>query len=153
MIINYIRIVLVTFLTIAGTTNPVCAQKSKKYLPLKLSPVSVKLEIYHKDEKKVENLVSVLTFDGDQKTLLSAEVINQTPLVCKAEGQFEKIILEKKSYLQAFIDLECSENNQTTKAKIGRLILPADHFLNYSKTIYLNPEKPQALLRIKELSL
>lgn len=136
-----------------GTANPVCAQKSKKYLPIKLSPISIKLEIYHKDEKKVENLISIFTFDGDQKILLSAEVVNSTPLICKAQGQFEKIILEKKSYLQAFIDLDCSENNQTTKAKIGRLLFPADNFLNYSKTLYINSEKPQALLKIKELSL
>ncbi|MCM2352243.1 MAG: hypothetical protein NDI63_01410 [Pseudobdellovibrio sp.] len=106
---------------------------------------------------KNKELLNTVSFDGEQKTLLSGDVKNSTDFKCECSGQFEVLTLGVKQYIAAFLEFNCSsnsgQNDQKIKSKIGRILIPVKDYQSFFKVIFLHKDQPQAVLKIKELSL
>lgn len=106
---------------------------------------------------KNKNLLNTISFDGEQKTLLSGDVKNATDFKCECSGQFELVTLGIKQFIAVFLEFNCSsnsgQNDQKTKSKIGRLLIPIKDYQSFFKIIFLHKDQPEVVLKIKELSL
>lgn len=109
--------------------------------------ISISFEISDKNNKK---LIS-LSFSGDQRKKLSADAKNETDLLCESTGKFEKMWAHKKQFVSITLENICIQNNQTTKSKIGPILIAAQEYETYVKTIFLHKSQPDAILTIKEL--
>lgn len=102
---------------------------------------------------KNKELLNTVSFDGEQKTLLSGDVKNSTDFKCECSGQFEVLSLGVKQYVAAFLEFNCGQNDQKIKSKIGRILIPVKDYQSFFKVIFLHKDQPQVVLKIKELSL
>lgn len=102
---------------------------------------------------KNKALLNTVSFDGEQKTLLSGDVKDATDFKCECSGQFEVVSLGLKQYVTAFLEFNCGQNGQKTKSKIGRLLIPVKDYQSFFKIIFLHKDQPEVVLKIKELSL
>lgn len=133
------------------------ANKAKKQTLKQPVNLAVSFEILGKNK----DLLNTVSFDGEQKTLLSGDVKDATDFKCECSGQFEVLTLGVKQYLAAFLEFNCGlsggsnsgQNDQKTKSKIGRLLIPVKDYQSFFKIIFLHKDQPQAVLKIKELSL
>ncbi len=118
---------------------------------MQVQPVilAVSFEAFDKNKQ----LLNTISFDGEQKTLIAADVKNTGNFKCECSGQFEVVPLNGEKYIAAFFNFECGENDQKTKSKIGRLLIPVKEYKTFSKTIFLHKDQPEVVLKIKELNL
>ena len=143
---------LFTFVSIAGLTS-FAAGKNKKQMSVQPVNLAVSFEIYTIGPDKNKQLLNTITFDGEQKTLIAGSVKNTGNFKCDCSGQFEIVPLNGQKYLASFFTFECGENDQKTKSKLGRLLLPTKDFQSFSKTIFLHKDYPEVVLKIKEIAL
>lgn len=136
---------LILFVSISA----VAADKNKKQMSVQPVNLAVSFEIYDKNKQ----LLNSVTFDGEQKTLIAGSVKNTGNFKCDCSGQFEVVPLNGQKYLASFFTFECGENDQKTKSKLGRLLLPTKDFQSFSKTIFLHKDHPEVVLKIKEIAL
>ena len=139
---------LFTFVSIAGLTS-FAAGKNKKQMSVQPVNLAVSFEIYDKNKQ----LLNTVSFDGEQKTLIVGSVKNTGNFKCDCSGQFELVPLNGQKYLASFFTFECGENDQKTKSKLGRLLLPTTDIKSFSKTIFLHKDYPEVVLKIKEIAL
>lgn len=118
---------------------------------MQVQPVilAVSFETFDKNKQ----LLNTFSFDGEQKTEIAASVKNTGNFKCESSGHFEVVPLNGEKYIATFFNFECGENDQKTKSKIGRLLIPVKDYQNFSKTIFLHKNQPEVLLKIKELTL
>ncbi len=139
---------LFTIVSIAGLTS-FAAGKNKKQMSVQPVNLAVSFEIYDKNKQ----LLNTISFDGEQKTLIAGSVKNSGNFKCDCSGQFELVPLNGQKYLASFLTFECGENDQKTKSKLGRLLLPTTDVKSFSKTIFLHKDHPEVVLKIKEIAL
>lgn len=102
---------------------------------------------------KNKQTLNTISFDGQQKTLLSGNVDNATDFKCDASGQFEVVSVGLKQFVAAFIELTCGQNDQKVKSKIGRFLIPVKDYQSFFKIVFLHKDQPEVVLKIKELTL
>lgn len=125
------------------------ANKAKKQTQRQPVNLAVSFETLGKNKE----LLNTVSFDGEQKTLLSGDVKNSTDFKCECSGQFEVLALGVKQYVAAFLEFNCGQNDQKIKSKIGRILIPVKDYQSFFKVIFLHKDQPQVVLKIKELSL
>lgn len=125
------------------------SNKTKKQMQVQPVILAVSFEAYDKNKQ----LLNTFSFDGEQKTQIVADVKNTGNFKCEGSGHFEIVPLNGQKYIASFFNFACGENDQKTKSKIGRLLIPVKDYQNFSKIIYLHKNQPEVLLKIKELSL
>lgn len=132
-------------------SKAVFAAANKKQNSTALQPVNlaVSFEILGKEK----SVLSTLTFDGPQKNLISGNVDNKTNFKCDCSGRFETVSIGIKQYLAAFLEFNCGENDQKVKSKVGRFLIPVTDYQSFFKIIFLHKDQPEAVLKIKELTL
>lgn len=136
---------LITFISISG----LAAGKNKKQMQVQPVILAVSFEAFDKNKQ----LLNSFSFDGEQKTVIVADVKNTGNFKCECSGQFEVVPLNGQKYIATFFNFECGENDQKTKSKIGRLLIPVNDYKSFSKTIFLHKNQPEVVLKIKELTL
>ena len=125
------------------------AGKTKKQMSVQPVILAVSFEAYDKNKQ----LLNTFSFDGEQKTQIAGVVKNTGNFKCECSGHFEVVPLNGQKYLASFFDFNCGENDQKTKSKVGRLLIPVKDYQNFSKTVFLSKEQPEVVLKIKELTL
>lgn len=117
----------------------------------------VNLAVSFESLGKNKELLNTISFDGEQKVLLTGDVKNATDFKCESSGQFELITIGIKQYLAAYLDFTCSSNSGQNEAKItskvGRMLIPVKEYQSFFKIIFLHKDQPEVVLKIKELSL
>lgn len=136
-------------LTLFVSIAAVAAGKNKKQMSVQPVNLAVSFEIYDKNKQ----LLNTISFDGEQKTLIAGVVKNTGNFKCESTGQFEIVPLNGQKYLATFFTFECGENDQKTKSKLGRILIPTTDYKSFLKTIFLHKDQPEAVLKIKEISL
>ncbi len=136
---------LIFFISISG----LAAGKNKKQMQVQPVILAVSFEVFDKNKQ----LLNTFSFDGEQKTEIAADVKNTGNFKCECSGQFEIVPLNGQKYIATFFNFECGENDQKTKSKIGRLLIPVTDYKSFSKTIFLHKNQPEVVLKIKELTL
>jgi len=133
------------------TADGVAFAAGKKKLQMSVQPVNlaISFEVFDKNNQ----LLNTFSFDGEQKTEIAASVKNTGNFKCECSGHFEIVPLNGQKYVASFFTFFCGENDQKTKSKVGRLLIPVKDYQNFSKTIFLSKDQPEVVLKIKELSL
>lgn len=102
---------------------------------------------------KNKQLLSTISFDGEQKKTLSGNVDNATDFKCEATGQFQAVTVGLKQFVAAFLELNCGQNDQKVKSKIGRFLITVKDYQSFFKIVFLHKDQPEVVLKIKELTL
>lgn len=123
--------------------------KNKKQMSVQPVNLAVSFEAFD----KTKQLLNTFSFDGEQKTLIEADVKNTGTFKCESSGQFEIVPVNGQKFLAGFLTFECGENDQKIKSKVGRLLIPIIDYQIFSKTIFLHKDHPEVVLKIKELAL
>lgn len=144
---------LVVTLILTFSLSSFAANQAKKQMKRQPVNLAVSFEAFGKNK----DILNTISFDGEAKTLLSADVKNATDFKCECSGQFELITLGVKQYIAAFLEFSCSsnsgQNDQKIKSKLGRLLIPIKDYQSFFKIIFLHKDQPEVVLKIKELSL
>lgn len=111
--------------------------------------LAVSFEAYDKNKQ----LLNTFSFDGEQKSVIEGDIKNSGNYKCDCSGQFEVVPINGQKYLATFLTFNCGENDQKTKSKLGRLLIPVKDYQNFSKIVFLSKDQPEVVLKIKELSL
>lgn len=136
-------------LILSLSLNAWSAGKKKLQMSVQPANLAVSFEAYDKNKQ----LLNTFSFDGEQKSDISAEVKNTGNFKCECSGHFEIVPINNQKYLASFFTFNCGENDQKTKSKLGRLLIPVKDYQNFSKTVFLSKDQPEVVLKIKELSL
>jgi hypothetical protein len=102
---------------------------------------------------KNKQVLNTISFDGEQKTLIVGNVNNTTEFKCDTSGQFEIVMVGVEQYVAAFLEFSCGQNDQKIKSKVGRFLIPVKDYQSFLKIVFLHKDQPEAVLKIKELSL
>ena len=143
----------VFFLILTISLSTFAADKANKKMQRQPVTLAVSFETLGKNKE----ILNTISFDGDQKTLITGDVKNATDFKCECSGQFEKVSLGVKEYISAFLEFNCSsnsgQNDQKIKSKVGRLLIPVKDYQSFFKIIFLHKDQPEVVLKIKELTL
>lgn len=149
---NLLALLILTFSLSSFAANT--AKKKPQKQPVNLA---VSFETLGKNK----DLLNTVSFDGEQKTLLTGDVKDATDFKCECSGQFEILNLGVRQYVAAFLEFNCGfsgglnsgQNDQKIKSKIGRILIPVKDYQSFFKIIFLHKDQPEVVLKIKELSL
>ncbi len=96
-----------------------------------------------------------LSFDGrfGDRLLASIEKPPSGPFpTCEYSAEFKEVIIDKEKGLQFYLTTTCTENNQKTTTKHGRVLIKESNILSFKKTIYLSKTNPQIIIKTKDIS-
>lgn len=120
-----------------------------------VQPVS--LAVSFETLSKEQKVLHTISFDGQQKTLISGNVNSATDFTCDTTGKFEIVSVGLDKFVAALLEFNCSSNtgqsNQKVKSKVGRFLFPVKDYQSFFKIIFLHKDQPEVVLKIKDLSL
>ena len=79
------------------------------------------------------------------------EQVIQLP-TCEYSAEFKEVIIDKEKGLQFYLTTTCTENNQKTTTKHGRVLIKESKILSFKKTLYLSKSYPQITIKTKDIS-